>query len=111
MPGLETTLPLLCTAVRAGRLTEDRLIELVAANPQRIFGVTPDPDTYTLVDLDASTVITRAHLRTLCGWSPFEGKRVSGVVREVWIRGRQVFDGEQISAAPGDGRNLFGSGA
>jgi dihydroorotase-like cyclic amidohydrolase len=110
VPGLETTLPLLCTAVRDGRLTADRLIELVAANPRRIFGVRSDPDTYTLVDLDASTIIERAHLRTLCGWSPFEGKRVSGVVREVWIRGRKVYDGEQIIAAPGDGQNLFGSG-
>jgi dihydroorotase-like cyclic amidohydrolase len=111
VPGLETTLPLLCTALRAGRLTEARLIELVATNPQRIFGVRPDPDTYTLVDLDAATVIERAHLRTLCGWSPFEGMRVSGVVREVWIRGRKVFDDEQIIAAPGAGHNLFGSGA
>jgi len=29
-------------------------------------------------------------------------------VREVWIRGRRVFDGERVLAAPGDGRNLFG---
>jgi dihydroorotase-like cyclic amidohydrolase len=110
VPGLETTLPLLCTALREKRLTEDRLIELVATNPQRIFGVTPDPDTYTLVDLDMSTIIERAHLRTMCGWSPFEGKRVSGAVREVWIRGRKVFDGENVLVKPGFGQNLFGEG-
>jgi dihydroorotase-like cyclic amidohydrolase len=48
--------------VRDGRLTADRLIELVAINPQRIFGVQPDTGTYTLVDLDSSYVIERAHL-------------------------------------------------
>ncbi len=108
VPGLETTLPLLGTAVRDGRLTTERLIELVATNPQRIFGARPDPDTYTLVDLDASYVIERANLRTQCGWSPFEGKRVWGRVREVWIRGRQVFDGETVCVTPGFGQNLFG---
>jgi dihydroorotase-like cyclic amidohydrolase len=108
VPGLETTLPLLCTAVREGRLTENRLIELVAIHPQRLFGVRPDPDTYTLVDLDASYVIERRHLRTMCGWSPFEGRRVFGQVREVWIRGRKVFDGEQVLVSPGFGLNLFG---
>ncbi len=108
VPGLETTLPLLCTAVRDGLLTEDRLIELVALHPQQIFGARPDPETYTLVDLDASFVITRGSLRTLCGWSPFEGMRVAGQVREVWIRGQKVFDGEQILVKPGFGHNLYG---
>jgi dihydroorotase-like cyclic amidohydrolase len=111
VPGLETTLPLLCTAVREGRLTESRLIELVALNPQRIFGVSPDSETYTLVDLEPSYVIERDHLRTGCGWSPFEGKRVYGRVCEVWIRGRKVFDGEHVLVSPGFGSNLFGGGS
>jgi carbamoyl-phosphate synthase/aspartate carbamoyltransferase/dihydroorotase len=111
VPGLETTLPLLVTAIREGRLTAERLIKLVATHAQRIFGVYPDPDTYTLMDLSASYLIQRGGLRTRCGWSPFEGKRVYGAVREVWIRGRKVFDGETVLAAPGSGRHLFGGPA
>src|SRR5664279_5227586 len=63
VPGLETTLPLLCLAVEEKRLTYDRLIELFALNPQRIFGLFPDTETYTLVDTSAHYVIERANLR------------------------------------------------
>lgn len=108
VPGLETTLPLLGTAVRDGRLTPERLIELVALRPQQIFGVRPDAGTYTVLDMADSYVIAREHLLTWCGWSPFEGMRVAGRVREVWIRGVKVFDGERVLAAPGTGRNLYG---
>jgi carbamoyl-phosphate synthase/aspartate carbamoyltransferase/dihydroorotase len=109
VPGLETTLPLLYQAVRDGRLAVERLVELVALRPQQIFGVRPDPETYTIIDLDHSFVIERAALHTRCGWSPFEGMRVCGRVREVWIRGRKAFDGEHILATPGAGQNLYGN--
>jgi carbamoyl-phosphate synthase/aspartate carbamoyltransferase/dihydroorotase len=106
VPGLETTLPLLCLAVEQGRLTDDRLIELVAINPQRIFGLHPNPETYTLVDTDVHYVINRANLHTHCGWSPFEGMRVPGRVVGVWIRGVQVYDGENVLVEPGFGRDV-----
>ncbi|NLX10408.1 MAG: amidohydrolase family protein [Chloroflexi bacterium] len=108
VPGLETTLPLMLTAVHERRLSLERVIDLVALNPQRIFGVAPGPETYTLVDLDARYTIARGDLRTACGWSPFEGMPVVGRVREVWIRGVQAFDGEAVRVAPGFGCNLYG---
>jgi dihydroorotase len=111
VPGLETTLPLLLAAAHAGRLTIERVIELVALRPQAIFGVQPGPQTYTLVDLAATYVIERRGLRTACGWSPFEGLRVRGRVREVWIRGHKVFDGDAVLIPAGTGRNLFGGAA
>ena len=106
VPGLETTLPLLCLAVAEGRLTVERMVALLATNARRIFGLRPDDDTYTLVDLDERVVIDRAHLRSACGWSPFEGMRAAGKVREVWIRGRKAFDGEDVRVAPGFGRSV-----
>jgi dihydroorotase len=110
VPGLETTLPLLCTALRDGRLTRQRLIELVAMRPQQIFGIRSDAGTYTVIDMADSFVIARDHLLTQCGWSPFEGMRVVGKVREVWIRGRMVFGGERVLVAPGFGHDLCGDG-
>ncbi len=111
VPGLETTLPLLGLAVHEGRLTPERLSALVARNPQRIFGLKPPQGTYTVVDLADSFTINPATLRTQCAWTPFEGMRVFGRVREVWIRGTKVFDGEKVLADPGFGRNVFGGRA
>lgn len=108
VPGLETTLPLLCLAVREGRLTMERVIDLVANNPRRIFGLLYPDETFTLVDADESFIISRDNLHTACGWSPFEGMRVWGKVCEVSIRGQRVYDGENILIQPGSGRNVYG---
>jgi carbamoyl-phosphate synthase/aspartate carbamoyltransferase/dihydroorotase len=105
VPGLETNLPLMLLAVHEGRISLDRVLDMLTANPRRIFGAPCEPDTYTVVDLDAAYTIERHNLHTLCGWSPFEGMRVVGKVREVWLRGTLVFDGEEVLALPGSGRS------
>jgi carbamoyl-phosphate synthase/aspartate carbamoyltransferase/dihydroorotase len=107
LPGLETTLPLMVLAMRERGLAEQRLIELLATNAQRLFSLVLPPGTYTLVDLDASYVISDDELRCSPGWSPYSGMRVWGRVREVRIRDRIAFDGERVLAAPGDGRHLL----
>jgi carbamoyl-phosphate synthase/aspartate carbamoyltransferase/dihydroorotase len=106
VPGLETTLPLMCLAVREGRVTLEHMIDLVANTPRRIFGFSPPRDTYTTIDLDAEYIIERGNLHTACGWTPFEGMRVVGKVTGVRIRGQQVYDGENILAQPGFGINV-----
>ena len=109
VPGLETTLPLIMQAVKDKRLPLQRACDMLSLNVQRIWRITPLPKTYTVVDTDISYLIEGQKLLTKCGWSPFEGMRVCGKVIEVWIRGHQVYDGENILSAPGFGRNLFGS--
>lgn len=107
VPGLETTLPLLITAVHDGRITLEQAVELVSVNPRRIWGLSAPPETYALVDLDESYVIDRATLKSACGWSPFEGMRVRGRVIETWLRGERVYDGEIVTVTAGSGCNLF----
>jgi dihydroorotase-like cyclic amidohydrolase len=111
VPGLETTLPLVLLMVSEGAISLERAIGLVATNPRQIWGLDCPPDTYALVDLDESYVIEGTKLHTKCGWSPFEGMWVQGRVRETWIRGYKVYDGEQVIVSPGFGRNLFGKPA
>ena len=105
--GLETTLPLLFTAVHEGRLSLEQVIDLVAVNPRKIFGLDCPDDTFTVIDLDTTYVIERENLHTKAGWSPFEGMRVQGKVVETWIRGTKVYDGEQVLVEPGFGHNLY----
>ncbi|MFV2062281.1 MAG: dihydroorotase family protein [Chloroflexota bacterium] len=106
MPGLETTLPLMVLAMREGRISEERLIELLATNAQRLFDLRPPAGTYALVDLEASYVIDEGKLLTAPGWSPFAGMRVWGRVREVRIRGHVAYDGETVTAEPGSGTDV-----
>jgi carbamoyl-phosphate synthase/aspartate carbamoyltransferase/dihydroorotase len=107
VPGLETTLSLMLLAVQEGRLSMERVVELVAANPRRIFGIPDHPETYTLVDLDQSWVVDDSALRTAARWSPFAGMRLPGRVVEVRIRGTKVFDGQDVLVADGFGVNRF----
>jgi dihydroorotase-like cyclic amidohydrolase len=97
----------MATAMRERGLSQERLIELLATNAQRIFGLVPPPQTYTLVDADASYVIADKDLRCSPGWSPYTGMRVRGRVTEVRIGGRVAFDGQDVLAQPGEGRGLI----
>jgi carbamoyl-phosphate synthase/aspartate carbamoyltransferase/dihydroorotase len=108
VPGLETTLPLMLTAVAQGRLELAQLVSMVSVNPRHIWGLQCPPDTYTLIDLDSRYTIENTNLRTACGWTPFAGFNITARVIETWIRGVRVFDGENITVQPGFGCNLFG---
>jgi len=88
VPGLETALPLMLTAVRDGRLSMDRLIDLMSDNPRRIFGLPPQPESWVEVNLKESYTITNEGLHTKCGWSPFLGFTVWGKIKRVCYRGR-----------------------
>ncbi len=108
VPGLETTIPLLFTAVGEGRLSADRAAELVSSAPRRIFGLDPDPPrTYTLVDTGTRRRIGSDDLYTLCGWTPFAGMEVWAVIRRVVIGGKVVFEDGEVLAPPGFGSNLY----
>ena len=90
VPGLETALPLMLTAVREGRLSMERLIDLMSVNPRRIFGLPSQPESWIEVNLDESYTIRNEELQTKCGWSPFAGFTVWGRIKRVCYRGCTV---------------------
>ncbi len=92
VPGLETALPLMLTAVHEGRLTMDRLIVLMSSNPRRIFGLPQQPETWVEVDMDATYDLPAEGYFTRCDWSPFAGMRVHGRLRRVILRSHTVFE-------------------
>lgn len=101
--GLETSLPLMITAVQNGRLTLPRLIELMHTNPRRIFHLPEQPDTQVEVEM-TPTIIRNENLYTKCGWTPFDGREVAGQVSRVILRGEIVFENSRVLAQPGNGR-------
>lgn len=111
-PGLETLLPLLYSeGVAKGRITIERLAQVMAEGPARLFRLFPrkgqiavgaDADLVVL-DPQGSWTIDEAKLRSTAGWSPYHGMELQGRVTATYVRGQQVYDGDDILAAPGDG--------
>ena len=109
VPGVETMLPLLLTAVHDGRLSLDDILLRCVENPRRIYGLPEQPDTFVDVDVDARYELSDASQHTKAGWTPFAGQPVFGKVEKVTLRGRTVYDGDRILAEPGSGKVLFQS--
>lgn len=73
LPSLELTLPLLLTAVKRGRISLNRVIELTSINPARIFSI-PRPTRSLFVDMDNP----RSVHTTLSDWHPYPFERLVG---------------------------------
>lgn len=103
VPGLETSLPLMLTAVAEGRLSMERLVELMYTGPSRLFNIESQPETYIYIDPDQTWTIDHAQQQTKCGWTPFDGMTVRGKVHTVVLRGQTVVQDGQVTAGPGVG--------
>ncbi|WP_227375305.1 dihydroorotase [Haladaptatus halobius] len=101
VPGVETMLPLLLEQARKGNLSYDRVADLTARTPSKVFGLPRKGRIeegrmadLVLVDPDETREIRGDDLHSKCGWTPFEGW--TGVFPELtMVRGNVVFeDGE-----------------
>jgi carbamoyl-phosphate synthase/aspartate carbamoyltransferase/dihydroorotase len=107
VPNLETTLPLLLTAVKEKRLSIQDIIRLLHTNPKKIFNLKVSADSFIEVDAKKSFEITNGHFFSKCGWSPYKGMNVFGKVIKTVVRGKTVFENGVISGKIGYGKNLF----
>lgn len=106
VPGLETSLSLMLSAVYDGRLSFERLIEMMSTNPRKIFNLVEQPDTQVEVESQEVREISDKGLYTRCGWTPFAGMEIRGRVRRVVLRGDVVYENGRVLAEPGSGRVL-----
>ena len=104
LPGLETTLPLLLTAMNQGRITKEEIIDKCYTQPKRIFHLPTQEDTHIEVDENETWTIENGKLYTKCNWSPFNGWKVTGKVKRVFLRGKKVFEDGKILAESGFGK-------
>jgi carbamoyl-phosphate synthase/aspartate carbamoyltransferase/dihydroorotase len=86
-PGLETSLALLITAYKQGKITIEQIVQKCYTNPKKIFNLPEQVDTYVEVDLDKEWVIPEETSFSKCKWTPFAGLKVYGVVHRVVLRG------------------------
>lgn len=91
VPGLETTLPLMLTAVFDGALSMAKLTDMLSIKPSEVFHLPKQPDTYSIVDTNKTYKIKDKKLFTKCNWTPFAAKYGRGEIIEVVLRGKTVF--------------------
>jgi carbamoyl-phosphate synthase/aspartate carbamoyltransferase/dihydroorotase len=107
VPGVETMLPLLLTAVHDGLLDLDDVVSRCIDHPRRIYGLPAQEDTWIEVDVDAAYELTNEKLKTRVGWTPFAGQRAHGRVERVVLRNQVVYEHGEVLARPGSGKVLF----
>jgi dihydroorotase len=107
MTSVQTMLPLMLNHVSQGRLTLERLVDLLAYGPQRVFGIVGkgriavgyDAD-LTLVDLAAKRTITHQWMASKVGWTPFDGMDVTGWPIHTVVGGHCTVQDETLIGAP-----------
>jgi allantoinase len=101
VPGVELLLPHLWSeGVVAGRITLQRLTELLASEPARFFGVDhrkgwlrPGCDAdFVVFDEGARWTVRAAALHNLNRYTPFENFELTGRVRATYVRGQCAFE-------------------
>ena len=115
LPGLEVRLPLLFdAAVTQKRLGLERFVELTSRAPAKLYGLYPKKGVLT-VGADADVTIwdpgrtvrlSASMLHDNTGYTPYEGRTVTGWPETVLSRGRVAVRDGKLHVAPGSGRFL-----
>ena len=101
-PGVQTLIPIMLNHVHEGRLSYERLVDLMAYGPYRIHkiknkclirkGFNAD---FTVIDPKAEHIISNAEQASKSGWTPYDGKKVVGFPTMTIIGGKTIMrDGE-----------------
>src|SRR5262245_33918159 len=112
-PGLENRLQMIHEfGVRAGRISLNRMVELLSTNPAKLFGLYPRKGTIA-VGSDADIVvfdpgrkvtISAATHHSKSDYNLFEGTEVTGVPEVVLLRGQVLVDNGELVASAGVGQ-------
>jgi dihydroorotase len=99
MPGVETALPLMLTAAMEGKCSLHQVSNWMSRNVAIAYAIPRkgeirvgwDAD-LVLVDLREWKTLDRRELQTKCGWSPFEGWKLTGYPQYTIVNGWVVYD-------------------
>jgi len=112
-PGLENRLPMIHEfGVRTGRISLNRMVELLSTNPARYFGLHPRKGTIAvgsdadivIFDPEKKVTISAATQHSKTDYNLYEGTEVTGSPEIVLLRGQVLVDGDQLVAEPGVGQ-------
>jgi dihydropyrimidinase len=111
-PGIENRLQMIHQfGVREGRISLNRMVELLATNPAKLFGLYPRKGTLA-VGSDADVVVFDPEKRVTLSaknhhskvdYNLFEGTEVQGSPEVVLLRGNVLVENDELVARPGIG--------
>ena len=98
--------------VREGRLTLNRMVELLSTNPAKLFGMYPKKGTIAVgsdadivvFDPEKRVTISASTQHSACDINIYEGTEVQGTPEIVLLRGNVIVEGDRLVAEPGTGR-------
>ena len=98
-PLVQHALLALLTAVKAGKITLEKMVEKACHNPAILFQIAKRGylrEGYfadlVLVDLNKTVTVKKEDLLYQCGWSPFEGTTFDAAIEKTWVNGNLVYD-------------------
>jgi dihydropyrimidinase len=115
VPGIELRVPLLFSeGVRTGRLDLNRFVALTATNHARLYGLYPKKGTIAvgsdadicIWDPDREVHVSAAMLHDNTGYTPYEGRHITGWPVTVISRGRVVIEDGKLAVERGTGNFL-----
>lgn len=118
LPGLDSTMTILLDAAAHGQLAYEDIARLYSEMPAKTYGLWPrkggiavgfDAD-LALVDPHAQWTLSNDRVLSKAGWTPFDGRAVTGRVVRTILRGQEICeDGRPMDERTG--RFLAGPGA
>jgi dihydropyrimidinase len=112
-PGLENRLQMIHNfGVRGGKISLNRMVELLATNPAKLFGLYPRKGTVAvgsdadivIFDPEKRVTITAKDQHSRVDYNLYEGTQVVGSPETVLLRGNVLVDDGELVASPGIGR-------
>ncbi len=112
-PGLENRLQMIHHfGVREGRITLNRMVELLATSPAKLFGLYPRKGTLAIgsdadivvFDPEKRVTITSSDQHSKVDYNLYEGTEVVGTPETVLLRGQVLVTGGDLVGTPGIGQ-------
>ena len=114
-PGLENRVQMIHEfGVRGGRITLNRMVELLSTNPAKYFGLYPRKGTIAVgsdadivvFDPERRVTISSATDHSKSDYNLYEGTEVSGTPEVVLLRGNVLVENGELIAQPGIGQYI-----
>ena len=104
IPSIQHSLLVMLQLVAEGELTLGKMVEKMAHNPAKLFGIKGRgyiKEGYfadlVLINPNKKTIVTKDSLQSKCKWSPFEGKIFDNEIVATYLNGEKVFENGFVS--------------